>query len=63
MREKTPAKPKRRREGYIAKSPAICVVVHDMHGKAMPDAVAAKILNAVTDIALEHSYLVSFTRT
>lgn len=54
---------RRRREGYLHKSPAICVVVHDMHGKAMPDAVAAKILNAVTDIALENNYLISFTRT
>lgn len=58
-----PKRRRKRREGYLPKSPAICVVVHDMHGKPMPDAVAAKILNAVTDIALEHSYLISFTRT
>lgn len=54
---------RRRREGYLHKSPAICVVVHDMHGKPMPDAMATQILNAVTDIALENMYLVSFTRT
>lgn len=57
-------KPKsRRKEGYLHKSPAICVVVHDMHGNPMPDAVAAQILNAVTDIAMSHNYLISFTRT
>lgn len=61
MAEKT--RRRRRREGYLHKSPAICVVVHDMHGKTMPDAVAAQILNAVTDIALANQYLISFTRT
>lgn len=54
---------RRRREGYIHKSPAICVVVHDMQGQPMPDAIAAKILNSVTEIALKHNYLISFTRT
>lgn len=54
---------RRRREGYLPKSPAICIVVHDMHGKPMPDATAAQILNAVTDIALANNYLISFTRT
>lgn len=54
---------RRRREGYIPKSPAICIVVHDMHGRPMPDPIAAQILNAVTDIALQNNYLISFTRT
>lgn len=53
---------RRRREGYIAKSPAICIVVHDMHGKAMPDDLAAQILAVVTEIALDNDYLINFTR-
>ena len=61
-KKKKYSKPKRK-EGYLHKSPAICVVVHDMHGNPMPDAVAAQILNAVTDIAINNNYLVSFTRT
>lgn len=65
MAEKEPYKRRRNRrhEGYQHKSPAVCVVVYDMHGKPMPDTVAAKILNAVTDIAFENNYLISFTRT
>lgn len=58
-----PKRRRKRREGYIRKSPAICIVIHDMHGKPMPDAVAAQILNAVTDIALANQYLINFTRT
>lgn len=54
---------RKRREGYLPKSPAICIVIHDMHGKPMPDLIAAQILNGVTEIALEHQYLINFTRT
>lgn len=60
---KSPPRRRRRREGYLHKSPAICIVVHDQHGKPMPDALAAQILNAVTDIALANQYLINFTRT
>lgn len=56
-------KPRRRREGYIAKSPAVCVVVHDPSGRPMPDGIAAKIVNEVTEIALQNGYLINFTRT
>lgn len=54
---------KRRREGYLAQSPAICVVVHDPTGKPMPDKIATTILNNVTEIALENGFLINFTRT
>lgn len=64
MEKKRSYKPKpKRKEGYLHKSPAVCIVVHDMHGKPMPDTVAAQILNAVTDIAIANNYLISFTRT
>lgn len=53
----------RRREGYLPKSPAVCVVVHDPSGKPMPDKLATEIINVVTEIALREKYLVSFTRT
>lgn len=56
-------KPRRRREGYIHKSPAICVVVHDPSGKPMPDKIAADILNNVTEVAIQNGYLINFTRT
>lgn len=61
--EQQPRRRRRRREGYLHKSPAVCIVVHDMHGKPMPDAMAAQILNAVTEIALANQYLINFTRT
>lgn len=54
---------RRRRHGYIHKSPAVCIVVHDPSGRPMPDAIAAKIINNVTEIALDEGYLFSFTRT
>lgn len=54
---------RRRNEGYIDKSPAVCVVVHDPSGKTMPDTTATEVLNAVTTIALKHGYLINFTRT
>jgi hypothetical protein len=64
MAEKSDRKyPRRRREGYLRKSPAICVVVHDPEGKALPDAVVTDIVNTVNEISLEHGYLLSFTRT
>lgn len=56
-------RPRRRNEGYIHKSPAVCVVVYDPTGKPMPDNVAARILNAVHETALEEGYIISFTRT
>lgn len=56
-------KRKPRRRGYIAKSPAVCVVVHNPSGAPMSDAVAARIINSVTEIALEEGCLINFTRT
>jgi hypothetical protein len=65
MAEKKVQQPRkrRRREGYLHKSPAVCIVVHDPTGRPMPDAVANEILNDVTDLALKHGYLINFTRT
>lgn len=60
---KPKGKPRRRNEGYIHKSPAVCVVVHDPSGKTMADSTAVEVLNAVTNIALKHGYLINFTRT
>lgn len=54
---------RRRNEGYLHKSPAICVVVHDPAGNPMPDKIAAEILNDVTQVALREGYLINFTRT
>jgi hypothetical protein len=57
-------RPRRRRnEGYIAKSPAVCIVVHDPSGNPMPDKVAAEILNSINAVALDNGYLINFTRT
>lgn len=54
---------RRRREGYVHKSPAICVVVHDPMGKPLADSTVTEILNNVTEIALRDGLLISFTRT
>lgn len=53
----------RRQHGYVAKSPAICVVVHDPSGKPLDEGVANEILNAVNEISLPNGYLLNFTRT
>jgi hypothetical protein len=63
MGKKPTGKPRRRREGYLHKSPAICVVIHDPTGRPMPDNVAAEILNNVTQIAISNGFLINFTRT
>lgn len=54
---------RRRNEGYIHKSPAVCVVVHDPTGKPLPDKVATEVLNNVTEIALRNGCIINFTRT
>lgn len=59
------AAPKKRKgkQGYLHRSPAICVVVHDPGGRAMPNSVANEILERVTEIALREGYLINYTRT
>ena len=61
----TTNKPKvrRRKEGYVQKSPAICMVVYDPTGKPLSDEVTSKMLNHITEIALENRYFINFTRT
>lgn len=49
--------------GYVHKSPAVCIVVHDPSGKPMPDSVAAQIVNTIHETAVNNGYLISFTRT
>jgi hypothetical protein len=63
MAKQKPQRTRRRNEGYIHKSPAICIVVHDPQGKPMPDADAKDILGEITSIALKRGYLINFTRT
>lgn len=56
-------RPRRRTEGYIHKSPAVCIVVHDPTGKPMPNAMATEIINTVSELAMKNGYLINFTRT
>jgi hypothetical protein len=60
---KSKPKTRRRREGYLHKSPAVCVVLYDHHGQPIPDDVATKFINAAFELAQQNNYLVSFTRT
>lgn len=60
---RTTTKNRRRQEGYVHKSPAVCIVVHDPAGNEMPNEIAAEIINQVTEIALRQGYLINFTRT
>lgn len=53
---------KNRRPGYTDKSPAMCVVVHDLGGRPVSDRVSAEILNAVTELAVKYGYVVNYTR-
>lgn len=62
-RKPKPNRQRRRREGYLHRSPAVCVVVHDPSGKTLPDDVVTDIVNTVNEISLGHGLLLSFTRT
>lgn len=57
------AKNRRRKEGYLNQSNAVCVVAYDLNGKAISDEIAAKVVNAVFDITQEERLAISFTRT
>lgn len=50
------------RKGYTSTSPAVCVVVHDLGGRPMPDRVANEIADAVTEKAVKYGYVVNITR-
>lgn len=54
-------RPRRRREGYIHRSNAICVVVHDMNGKNIPEDVVTRIMASVTEIAKKNDLLINFS--
>lgn len=62
-RKNNKGRPRRRREGYLHKSPAVCIVVHDPTGKPMPDKTATEILNTLNDVAMKNGYIINFTRT
>lgn len=52
-----------RSNGYVHKSPAVCVVVHDPSGRTMPESDATEIVNTIHEIAFRKGYLINFTRT
>jgi len=52
-----------RQGGYVPKSPAVCIVVHDPSGRPMPDKDADAIVNTIHEIAVSRGYIISFTRT
>lgn len=56
-------KRKKGRQGYIPRSPAICITVYDLHGKPISDRVADDILNIVNEKSLAEGLMISFTRT
>jgi hypothetical protein len=57
------SRPKKRSNGYIHRSPAVCVTVYDLSGRPMPDSDATEIVNSVFEIAMEKGYVINFTRT
>jgi hypothetical protein len=48
--------------GYSTVSNAVCVVVYDYKGMPMKDKIAEEIADAVTELAVKYSYVVSWTR-
>jgi len=58
-----PAKVRRRKEGYVHRSSALNMTVYDPTGKPLSDEVASKLLNTITQVALDNKYFISFTRT
>lgn len=63
MKNNKKPRQKRRREGYLNQSPAVCVVAYDLNGQAISDTIAAKIVNAVFEVTQEEKLAISFTRT
>ncbi len=51
-----------KRQGYTSKSPAVCVVVHDLGGLPVSDKIADEILDVVTEKAVKYGYVVNYTR-
>lgn len=50
-----------RRKGYTQKSPAVCMVVHDLGGRPVSDKVVGELLDSVTEIAVKYGYVINFT--
>lgn len=65
MGERKPIKKQRsrRKEGYLNRSPAICVVVHDLSGRPISDEIATKVVNAVFEVTEKERLAINFTRT
>ncbi len=55
--------PKKRSTGYTHRSPAVCVTVYDISGRAMSDSDATDIVNSISEIAMQRGYVINFTRT
>ncbi len=60
---RTAGRSRGRSHGYVQRSPAVCIVVHDPSGKPMPDSDATEIVNSIHEIAFSKGYLINFTRT
>ena len=52
MTNTSKSKGKRGRQGYIPKSPAVCITVYDLHGKPISDKIANEILELVNERSL-----------
>lgn len=63
MTNTSKSKGKRGRQGYIPKSPAVCITLYDLHGKPISDKIANEILELVNERSLSHGLMISYTRT
>jgi hypothetical protein len=61
MSEKKSKRKAKPRQGYTAKSPALCMVVHDLGGRPVNDKVSSEILDLVTQQAIKYGYVVNVT--
>lgn len=57
------ARNRRRKEGYLNQSNAVCVVAYDLTGKPISEEIAAQVVNAVFEITQGEKLAISFTRT
>lgn len=53
----------KRSNGYVHRSPAVCVVVYDLSGRPIPDTDATEIVNSIFDVAMAKGYVINFART
>lgn len=54
---------RKKEEPYVGRSNAVCIVAYNINGGPISNTLAAKIINAVSDVTEDERLAISFTRT